>query len=102
MLEPRTRFNAFISAHGVYATVAELTLRTRTDVYRLKAELPSVRQVVIIGGRYIVELADQVEQQLSARAGEGQVAELIENDDVEAAELGRQRTGLGAGVTRQA
>src|SRR5277367_1088631 len=44
-----------------------------------------------IGGhdhrRPFVELADHVEQKLSARLSERQVAELVENDEVEASEI---------------
>ena len=41
----------------------------------------------------LVEPADQVEQQLAARLGEGQVAELVEDDEVEAGEV---RGGLAS------
>ena len=41
-----------------------------------------------------VELADQVEQQLSARSGERQVAQFVEDHDVKPAELGGHGTGL--------
>lgn len=37
----------------------------------------------------LVEAADQVEQELAAGLGEGQVAQFIENDEVEAREIVR-------------
>ena len=45
----------------------------------------------------LVELADEVEQQLTTRASERQVAKLVEHDEVEARELGRECPCLGAG-----
>ncbi len=41
-----------------------------------------------------VKLADQVEQQLPARPGKRQIAKFIEDDEIEAGELRRQRAGL--------
>src|ERR1019366_5394317 len=42
----------------------------------------------------LVELAHQVEQQLAARTGKRQIAQLIEHDEFKAAEVGGECTGL--------
>src|SRR5690554_4215857 len=47
----------------------------------------------------LVEAADQMEQQLAAGLGEGQVAELVEDDEVEAGEMiGDAALAAGAGL----
>jgi hypothetical protein len=48
---------------------------------------PKVRLVVTMAELVLVEPADQVEEQLTASLGEGQIAELVEDDEVEAAEV---------------
>ena len=44
--------------------------------------------------RAFVQLADKMKQQLAARAGERQIAKFIEDDEIEAGELRRQRASL--------
>jgi hypothetical protein len=47
----------------------------------------------------LVEAADQVEQQLSAGLGEGQIAQLVEDDEVEAGEvIGEPSLPVGASL----
>ena len=41
-----------------------------------------------------VELADEMEQQLAARAGERQIVELVEDDELETGKLGGEHAGL--------
>jgi hypothetical protein len=49
-------------------------------------------------GGLLVEAADEVEEQLAAGLGEGQVAELVEDDEVHAAEvIGDAALAAGAG-----
>jgi len=55
---------------------------------------PKARLVVMMTEVFFVELADQMEQQLPARAGERQVAQFVEDHDVEPAELGGHGAGL--------
>jgi len=53
-------------------------------------------------GRLLVETADKVEQQLSAGLGERQIAELIEHDEVHAAEIfGHPSLAAGAALGRK-
>ena len=47
--------------------------------------------------RVLVELADQVEQQLTARLAERQIAQLVDDDDVVAQQLLRQSPGAAGG-----
>ena len=50
-------------------------------------------------GRALVEPADQVEQELAAGLGEGQIAEFVEDDEVEAGEIiGEPPLPSGAGL----
>ena len=47
-----------------------------------------------------VETADQVEQQLPAGLGEGEIAEFVEDDEVEACEIiGESSLATGAGLS---
>ena len=55
---------------------------------------PKARLVVMMTEVFFVELADQMEQQPPARAGERQVAQFVEDHDVEPAELGGHGAGL--------
>jgi hypothetical protein len=48
---------------------------------------PKVRLVVTMTELVLVEPADQVEEQLATSLGEGQVTELVQDDEVEAAEM---------------
>ena len=49
-------------------------------------------------GALLVELADQVEEQLSAGLGKGQIAEFVEDDEVHACEIiGHAALAAGAG-----
>ncbi len=43
---------------------------------------PKARLVVTIDGGLLVEPADQVEEELAAGLGEGQIAEFVEDDEV--------------------
>ncbi len=47
----------------------------------------------------LVEAADQMEQQLAAGLGEGQIAQLVEHDEIDAGELlGELARSTGAGL----
>src|SRR5918994_214594 len=47
----------------------------------------------------LIEAADQVEQELAAGLGKGQIAELVENDEVHAGEVvGETALAAGAGL----
>jgi len=50
-------------------------------------------------GCALVETADQMEEELAAGLGEGQVAEFVEDQEVEAAEeIGQPALAVGAGL----
>ena len=60
---------------------------------------PKARLVVTMIEVLLVEAADQMEQQLAAGLGEGQIAEFVEHDEVHAGEIiGHASLAAGAGL----
>ena len=59
---------------------------------------PKARLVVTMIDGALIETADQMEQQLPAGLGEGEIAEFVEDDEVEAREvIGESSLAAGAG-----